>query len=142
MLTHWNHINRLLNDFADVAGNTAWPAATTAPSVGLQACWAATDVRESDEALTLTMDVPGLSSDDVQVIVEDRVLKITGSRPKPKSEEVTIHRAERRFGSFSRSFRLGPKLNPSETTADVAEGVLTVSIPKSPESKALHVEVL
>lgn len=142
MLTHWNHINRLLNDFADVAGNTAWSAATPPSTPSRETRWPATDVQETTEALTLTMDVPGLTSEDVQVVVEDRVLKISGARPEPDHGEVTVHRAERSFGTFDRSFRLGPKLNPSETTADVHDGVLTVSIPKSPESKALHIEVL
>ena len=142
MLTHWNHINQLLNDFTEVANNTHGPSTPARRYARQQTGWTPADIRETDEALSFTMDVPGLTSGDVEVLVEDRVLKISGARPRPEGEGVTVHRSERRFGSFSRSFRLGPTLDPSGTTAEVTDGVLNVTVPKSLESKALRVEVL
>ena len=141
MLTHWNHFNRLLNDFADVAGSTAWPSSTPTSGVCAQTHWTAADVHETDEALTLTIDVPGLRSEDVEILVEARVLKLSATRTRPEVEGATTHRRERRFGTFSRSFRLGPSLDPSGTAASVVDGVLTVTVPKSAESKAVRVEV-
>jgi len=141
MLTHWNHFNRLLNDFAEAAGHDGWQASTTAKAACVRTHWAAADVHETDEALTLTMDVPGLRSEDVEVAVEHRVLKIEATRTRPTLDGETSHRRERRFGTFSRSFRLGPSLDPSGTAAGVVDGVLTVTVPKSAESKAVRVEV-
>ena len=138
MLTHWSHINRLLNDFA---GHTKWQAATPAVCAEGHTAWVSSDIYETEEALVLVMDVPGLRSEDVEVLVEDRVLKISGARARPTPEDATQHRRERRFGSFSRSFRLGTALDPADTVAGVEEGVLTVTVPKSTDSKALRIDV-
>ena len=85
----------------------------------------------SRSAAILTMDVPGLASEDVDVTVEGHVLRVSGERTRTELEDATSHRRERRFGRFQRSFRLSAALNPGETLAAVAEGVLTVTIPKS-----------
>ena len=138
MLTHWHHFNQLLNDFADTATRQATTPATGTCATTL---WAAADIHETDEALTLTMDVPGLRSEDVEIVVEDRVLKVSGVRHQPETEGATAHRRERRFGRFSRSFRLGTTLDASGAVANVVDGLLTVTVPKSAESKRVQVQV-
>jgi len=85
--------------------------------------------------------LPGLTSSEVEVTVEDRILTVTGARPRPEREGTTTHRQERRFGRFKRTFRLGASLDASATKATVADGLLTVTVPKSAESKPVHVQV-
>ncbi|MDP6944385.1 MAG: Hsp20/alpha crystallin family protein [Myxococcota bacterium] len=138
MLTHWHHFNQLLNDFADTAARQVSTPATGTCATTL---WAAADIHETDEALTLTMDVPGLRSEDVEIVVEDRVLKVSGVRHRPEVEGAVAHRRERRFGRFDRSFRLGTTLDASGTVANVVDGLLTVTVPKSAESKRVQVQV-
>ena len=138
MLTHWHHFNQLLNDVADTAARHTPPSSTGTWSPTL---WAAADIHETDEALTLTMDLPGLTSSDIEVTVDDRILTIKGTRSRPEREGATTHRQERRFGRFKRTFRLGRSLDPTGTEATVAEGLLTVTVPKSAESKPVHVQV-
>ena len=141
MLTHWSNLNRFLNDFTDLNARVdSMPHAPRA-RVHSRMAWAAADIGETEDLLTLTIDVPGLRSEDVEILVEDRVLRVQGSRPQPELEGTVSHRQERRFGDFSRSFRLGSSLDPSGTVAGVVDGVLTVTIPKSPESKPLRIEV-
>lgn len=139
MLTHWSNLNRFLHDFNDISDRLA-----TVPTARVHArsSWAAADIVETDESLTLTLDVPGLRSDDIDLVIEDGVLQITGGRQRLEHEGGVTHRQERRFGTFNRSFRLGSSLDPSGTTAGVVDGVLTVTIPKSAEGKPLRIEVV
>ena len=139
MLTHWSNLNRFFNDFNDVAGPGMSPAPTA--RVHSRMPWAAADIVETEDTLTLTVDVPGLRSEDVEIVVEDRVLRVKGARARPEGDGALVHRQERRFGDLSRSFRLGSSLDPSGTVAGVVDGVLTVTIPKSAESKPLRIEV-
>jgi HSP20 family molecular chaperone IbpA len=135
MLATWNQLNRLLNDAVDSAGTATWHATTPT-------AWPRADVVETTDALEVIVDLPGLTSDDVSVVVEDSVLKLSGSRCVTYDEGVTAHKRERRSQSFSRSFRLGDVLEPSSAVARVEHGVLTVTIPKSAERQPLKIDVL
>jgi len=138
MLSHWNHINQL---FHDLEHYTRQDGARSERRDGRRTDWTATDIHEGAEALTVTMDVPGLTSEDIEISVEDHVLTIGGRRERPEWPEGTERRAQRRFGEFTRRFRLGPTLDPSETHAQVSDGVLTVTIPKLPERQPHRIQV-
>ena len=141
MFAHWNHINHLLNEVSDAANTSAWRTPSARAHQRQTRSWADTDIVESEDALIVTMDLPGLSAEDIDVVVEDGVLNIRGKRPQPEREGVTVHRRERPFGEFHRTLKLGRRLDAKATEADVDLGVLRVTIPKSQESKALRVEV-
>ena len=142
MLSHWNHLNQLFNDLETYARQDVDAGRPSRNARGhLESGWTATDIHEGVEALVITMDVPGLTSEDIEVSIEEQILTISGERKRPEQPEGTQRRSRRRFGSFNRRFRLGAALNPGETHAQVAEGVLTLRIPKLPERQPHRVEV-
>jgi HSP20 family protein len=101
-----------------------------------------TNVRETDDAYTVACEVPGLEMADLEVYVTGDQLTVSGTRTNTIPEEgVTLHRHERDTGQFSRAVTLPGPLDSARTEATLAEGVLTVRIPKTEEAKPKRVEV-
>jgi HSP20 family protein len=98
----------------------------------------AMDLVEDDEQLILRADLPGLSRDDVEIEIKDRVLTVSGER-KTEDEQRSegFYRVERAFGSFSRSMTLPDGIDAERVSAEFADGVLEVRIPK-PEQRKPH----
>jgi HSP20 family protein len=107
--------------------------------------WApAVNVSEMPEKLELTVELPGLREGDISIELENRVLSISGEKKEQRSEEdeeSRYHLVERSFGSFRRSFTLPSTVNGSDVVAAFADGVLTVTLPKSPEAKGRTIEI-
>ena|SRR5918994_2439570 len=102
----------------------------------------ALDVRESDDRFEVTMDLPGLSPEDVYVTFEDGMLSINGKRAfSGEDRGDTWHRIERSFGTFARSIRLPRTADTEKIEADFDSGVLTVSVPKTEQAKPRSIEV-
>jgi HSP20 family protein len=122
--------------FADFfAPDRAWPVSSR-PLV------APVDVRETDAEYRLSMELPGLAADAIDVTVEGRTLTMSGE----KKEEVDrdddgTRRSERRYGRFSRSFSLPAHVDPAKIAASYKDGVLVVTVPKGPESRAQRIAV-
>ena len=102
----------------------------------------AMDVAETDDSLVLRADLPGLSEDDVEIEVKDRVLTLSGER-KAEHEDSRegYYRVERAFGSFSRSVTLPEGVEADGITAAFDGGVLEVKIPKPAETKPHRVQI-
>lgn len=101
-----------------------------------------TNVRETDDAYTVQCEVPGLEMADLEVYVTGDQLTVSGSRTSTvPEEEVTLHRRERDAGRFSRAVTLPGPVDSSGTEATLADGILTVRIPKTEEAKPKRVEV-
>lgn len=84
--------------------------------------------REGDDAL-IRLDLPGVSTDDVTVELRGRHLVVSGSRRDQREEESEGRRfSEFRYGSFTRSFRLPPKVSAEDVSASYDAGVLTVRV--------------
>lgn len=104
----------------------------------------AVNVEESGDALTLTAELPGMSRDDVEIELENNVLTIRGEKQIEReegSEERRYHLWERRHGSFQRSFSLPRTVDPDQISADFADGVLTVVMPKAAEARGRRIEI-
>lgn len=102
----------------------------------------ALDVKESEERFMVTMDLPGLAPDQVEVTFEDQVLTVRGTREFSKEEEDEhYHRIERSYGSFARSVRLPHTADVEKIQASFDKGVLTVEVPKREEAKPRAIEV-
>ena len=102
----------------------------------------AMDLVETEDALVLKADLPGLSREDVSIEVKDRVLAISGERKTDHSEEVgDVHRVERSFGSFARTLTLPGRDRREGIAAEFDNGVLEVRIPKPEERKPHRVEI-
>ena len=137
MLSTWNQIDRLFNDgtFARLH-----PLATATRTADRET-WPAVDIVEEDEAIVFLADLPGLSKADLTLTIEDRVLTLSGERKFEDREGATWHRRERRALRFTRRFKLGVNLDASEADASFEDGVLTLRIPKTEQSKPLTIEV-
>src|SRR4051812_8380890 len=101
------------------------------------------DVYETGEMYIITAEVPGLSRDHVELVLEDRRLTIRGRRPEPAATRGSLrfHQVERGRGPFSRTFEFVEKVDGTKVTADLSDGVLTISVPKLPDSPARTIEV-
>jgi HSP20 family protein len=105
----------------------------------------AADVVVADDEVTVYMDLPGLTADDVTIDLRDDVLTIRGERPLPyrsdDQDSKAWQRIERGFGTFERQLRLTNGLDPDAITASLADGVLTLHIPKPQERKPRRIKI-
>ena len=105
--------------------------------------WApAVDIYETENELVLKADLPDVEEKDIDVRVENNMLTIRGERKLEESvKEDNYLRVERTYGSFSRSFSLPNTVNTEAIEASYKNGVLTVQLPKSAESKPKQVRI-
>ena len=102
----------------------------------------AMDLVETDEYFVLTADLPGLTENDVNIEVDDRVLTVSGERKaKHESTKDGYHRVERAFGSFSRSLTLPKGVNAEAVEAAFEHGVLEIRIPKPEQPKPRKISI-
>lgn len=101
-----------------------------------------TDVSETPEALTLRLEVPGLSRDQLKISVENNTLTVRGEKTQEtSSEDETFHRTERSFGAFERSFSLPPYVDTEDVKAALQDGVLVITLPRRAEAKAREISI-
>jgi HSP20 family protein len=102
----------------------------------------AMDLVETDDHLVLRGDLPGMTEDDVNIEIKDNVLTVSGERKTEREDKREgYHRAERAFGSFSRSLSLPAGVDADKVEANFDNGVLEVRIPKPAEAKPTRVEI-
>lgn len=120
MLTFWNQFDDLFNDNL-VRGR----------SVQARAFVPAVDINETKEGYDLVADVPGLTPENIDVVIEDGVLKVRGERKAEREETKDgYRRVERSFGAFERAFVLPKGVNADSVAASVEHGQLKVHIQK------------
>jgi HSP20 family protein len=96
----------------------------------------AVDISEKEGAYQITAELPGLGEKDVEVKHANGMLIIRGDKKEEKEEKKTgLHLSERRYGSFERSFRVPEGVDVEKIDATFKKGVLTVTLPKSPEAR-------
>ena len=101
-----------------------------------------TDVRDEQEAYLLSIDLPGLTKEDIKITVEEGILKISGTRKQELGENSeTYRRIERSFGAFERTFRLPKEVEVDKIESTYEAGVLAVRIPKSEKALPRQIEV-
>jgi HSP20 family protein len=104
----------------------------------------AADVVASEDEVTLTMDVPGMKRDDLEVELFDGTLRIRGERRYPYASDHggrRIQRLGRGFGRFERMFQVPKGLDPGALSASIEDGVLTLRIPMPESHKPHRIEV-
>jgi HSP20 family protein len=97
-----------------------------------------TDVREDEEGLYVTVELPGMNSEDVSVSVENGILSISGEKKQEREEgdaESNYHLVERRYGKFERTFRLPRSVDSDKVKAKFENGLLNIDLPKSEKAK-------
>jgi HSP20 family protein len=94
------------------------------------------DLYETSNQFVLTAELPGLSRDQIEIHAEQYRIVIRGARAAVPSSDVAceqFHRVERGHGRFSRAFTLPEAIDVERVSADLKDGILTVSIPKAVE---------
>lgn len=95
------------------------------------------DVHDTDEAVVVTVDLPGLKREDFEIVTQDDILTIRGERHSDETrKEKGRQWTERAYGRFERSIRLPERAAVERATADFENGVLTVTVPKEADPKA------
>jgi len=101
----------------------------------------ATDIYETDEALTVVMEVPGVERKDIEVNIENDVLRVEGRIDFSKYEGLEPLYTEYNVGHFSRAFTLSSKIDQQQIGAQVEDGVLTLTLPKAKEAQPRRIEI-
>lgn len=92
------------------------------------------NVSETDKELRVSAELPGVKQEDINVSLDDEVLTIRGEKKvEETSDKENYHFMERSYGSFQRSLRLPFAVQADQVHADFKDGVLTVTLPKSPQ---------
>jgi HSP20 family protein len=108
----------------------------------LRAWTPALDVQEDKDNYSVSVELPGLKREDIQVTLNDGALVISGERHGEKAEEgVEIHRQERFYGKFQRALTLPAPVAAEKVKAQYKDGILTVTLPKTEEAKPKQIDV-
>jgi HSP20 family protein len=105
--------------------------------------WApALDISERKDAYLVTVELPGLKAEDLDITMEDGLLTIQGERQfTQESSEQQFHRVERRYGAFRRSITLPAHVMAEGIQASFEDGVLQVLVPKAEEATPKRIQV-
>jgi HSP20 family protein len=102
-----------------------------------------TDVVETEREIRVVTEMPGLKRENIEIDVENNVLTIRGEKrgERTEGEQGKWHLAERRWGTFARSFVLPRDVDAEGIQASFEDGVLTVTVPKSEKARRRRIEV-
>jgi HSP20 family protein len=102
-----------------------------------------TDVVETEKEIRVVTEMPGLKRESIEIDVENNVLTIRGEKREERTEgeQGRWHLAERRYGTFSRSFVLPRDVDAENIQAGFQDGVLTVTVPKSEKARRRRIEI-
>ncbi|MCF7974762.1 MAG: Hsp20/alpha crystallin family protein [Phycisphaerae bacterium] len=98
-----------------------------------------TDVRETDDQIIIQFDMPGVSSDNVNLTVEKGTLTVTG-KADPEETGQVVYR-ETHVGDYQRTFSLSDDVDTEGIMADMKAGILTVRIPKAEKAKPKRIAI-
>ncbi|QGG94829.1 Hsp20/alpha crystallin family protein [Actinomarinicola tropica] len=129
MLLRWDPFRDIDRTFDEIVGRTTAP-----PALAFDA------VRRGD-TVVVSVDLPGVSADAIDLTVERNVLTVKAERRPEQHDGDEVLASERRFGTFTRQLFLGDNLDTSTISADHRDGVLTITIPVAETAKPRKVEV-
>jgi HSP20 family protein len=133
-----SEMDRLFDSFVhEPFGMLDWPAFT-----GVEKWWPAIDVAETDKNLTIRAEVPGIDPKEIDVSVSGDQLVISGEKKETSERKGDgyLHN-ETRYGSFHRAIPLPEGVDSEHVDAQYANGVLTLTLPKSPAVAAKRIEI-
>jgi HSP20 family protein len=118
-------INRMFDDLFKQEGDSGFYA-----RAGMSA--PAMDIHQTDEAVEITAELPGVKEEDVDLSIEDGILTLRGEKKSSREVGEGGYR-ERTYGSFERRITLPGNIDEEACSADFADGVLTITLPKREE---------
>jgi HSP20 family protein len=128
-----------LNRLLDEAFTGSFPEQGSAIT---SAWFAPTDVSEDANNLQITMEVPGVRPEDVRISLENNLLTVRGEkRQEAEERNERVHRYERSYGTFERSFALPNTVDVDKIAAKYENGILRISIPKSERARPREIPV-
>ena len=143
-LSRWNPFNdstsrypgremsRLMDDLFRFPASDLAHAATLPPA----------DVSEDGNAYTVSVEVPGIKPEDVQLSVQDNTLSLRVTRRADKTDETTTYRhVERFYGTFERYFPFASAVDSSKVRATYQDGILAVVLPKAENARERRIEI-
>jgi HSP20 family protein len=114
-----------------------WPMSTAG-----REGWMPIDVAEQDDQFTVKAELPGLKNDEIDISVQDNTLVISGEKKFEREDEKdNYYHVERRYGSFRRAVSLPASVDANKVEASYRDGVLSITLPKSEQSKAKRITV-
>lgn len=131
----WRRMGRLLDD-------TTWPW-TGENGGAITSAWIPPcDIAEDKDTLRVTLEIPGVRSEDVKVNLENNVLTIRGEKKQVTDEKnERYHRYERVYGVFERSFTLPSTVDADRIQARVENGILYIEVPKVEKARPREIPV-
>jgi len=99
------------------------------------------DIYETEDALTVVMEMPGVTKDNVDVKIEDQVLEIEGRIDFSNYANLEPLYSEYNVGHFSRKFSLSSKIDREKISAELSDGVLALTLPKVEEAKSRRIKI-
>jgi HSP20 family protein len=127
-------INRMFEDFQPAGGQfEGLGGGTFAPAL---------DVKENAESYIVSLEVPGIAQDDLNISLENNVLTVRGQKQQKHEEnEGEFHRVERSYGSFARSVTLPRSVESGKVSASLNDGVLRIELPKEEQAKPRQITI-
>jgi len=99
------------------------------------------DIYETEDALNVVLEMPGVEKDNVEIRVEDGILHVQGRLDLSKYKGLQPLYTEYNVGHYTRSFQLSSKVDQSKISAEMKDGVLTLKLPKAEEAKPRTIQV-
>jgi HSP20 family protein len=99
------------------------------------------DIFETQDALQVILEMPGVEKTNIDVTVEEGVLSVRGRLDFSKYNNLQPLYTEYNVGHYARSFRLSSKIDVSKIGAELSDGVLTLTLPKVEEAKPRTIQV-
>jgi HSP20 family protein len=101
----------------------------------------ATDIHETDDALTVVMEVPGVQRENIEINVERDVIRIEAHIDPSKYDGLDPLYTEYNVGHFARGFSLSSKIDRQQISAQLEDGVLTLTLKKAKEAMPRRIEI-
>jgi HSP20 family protein len=144
-MTTYTHSVSSLSSLDRVVGDFMGAAFGASTATSTRSFQPALDVRSSETEVSFVADVPGVKEEDLEVTLENHVLTISGARKfeaadkRPHETAVVLGRSS---GSFKRAFTLPENLDEEKLSAVLADGVLTVRIPRQPKVQPRKIAIV
>jgi len=146
VMTAWNgfeDLRAMQEEMAQMNKGWAWRGGHQYDGAPGRPGWSpAVDISESEGAYLVTVELPGVTASEVEITCEDGLLTIQGERYRGSAADgQKVHRGERRYGPYRRSFTLPAHVDAEKIDASAQDGVLQVRVPKAKDMRPKRIEV-
>jgi len=114
------------------------------PRAGTYVLTPPADVYETEQGLVVSVEIPGVSKDEVEIKTESGIISIRAEKPSgetPENEKRRFHAAERSWGVYERAFSVPDYLDLEKAAAELSDGVLVVSVPRREEAARKEIKI-